>query len=827
MVVLSFASAAFAQQPFVPKVIATPGSPSRALYAVYNGALVRSSDLGSTWIPVYVTEPGLPQPPVKGFEIDLLNPDTLYLATTVADGSVWKSADGGATWAKANTGLPATGAAVDYFRQVQDSGTLLYAKIGQELYRSSDGAASWSRLGLLPGSAGTMAIAESQHFRMYYVEPATLQVFTTSTGGASWELGGQITGPALSNTAITAMAVLYSNPGSLYVNLEGSGTGQGAYASKDFGATFADQTASGLGEFSQILSSATGPMFALTQDAVGTYRSTDQGESWQAIGFTGNRYGVTAWDPSAPSTVYGIQTALGAAAPVALVTSTDAGDSWSAIPATISPTIAKPAAIFKITLEQGAPYSAPFTIQTAEDATWKTAVTVSTSGEPWLQLGASSGSTPLQNSISISSAGLPPGSYSSTLTISAAQSFNKSVSVPVQLTIVPLGSGGQGYVVSTVAGSGALTGTRISGSAASLGIGAAKALAFDPSGKLDISSGSRIWQLDSGNLRALAGNGIDASTGDQADPLAVSIADPDALAFDSQGNLYWTEYSSKRVRKLAIGGVDTVVDMGRSPSNLPVGSHSLGFDALGRILLTGPSGLLRFPGTANEVAVAIPYAFSDPYGMAADASGNLYVSDRNLNRIFKITPAGVISPFAGTGVPGFSGDGGPALDAQLSAPAGLAFDSLGMLYIADSVNNRIRAIGPDGTIRTIAGSGLSGFAGDGLTSDFASFQNPLDVAVDSQENVYVADSGNNRVRMLSLKAGPAPEPAALLGPSRSTKLAPGGLFALYGTQLAPPGASAQASAVSWPRSMAKVRVSINGIDAPLYFVSPTQINGQI
>src|ERR1022692_4672030 len=101
-VFLSLTAAGWAQQPFVPTVTATPGSPSRTLFGTYRGVLVRSNDLGATWIPLYVTEPGLPQPPVQSLAIDASNPNIIYLATTIAAGAFWKSTDDGSTWSKAN-----------------------------------------------------------------------------------------------------------------------------------------------------------------------------------------------------------------------------------------------------------------------------------------------------------------------------------------------------------------------------------------------------------------------------------------------------------------------------------------------------------------------------------------------------------------------------------------------------------------------------------------------------------------------------------------------------------------------------------------------------
>src|SRR5579863_3221716 len=95
---LCLAGTSWAQQSFVPAVIATPGSATGILYGVYGGAVAKSSDLGVTWTPLYVTQAGLPQPPVNGFDVDANDPNTLYLATTTAAGAFWKSSDAGATW---------------------------------------------------------------------------------------------------------------------------------------------------------------------------------------------------------------------------------------------------------------------------------------------------------------------------------------------------------------------------------------------------------------------------------------------------------------------------------------------------------------------------------------------------------------------------------------------------------------------------------------------------------------------------------------------------------------------------------------------------------
>jgi len=134
--------------------------------------------------------------------------------------------------------------------------------------------------------------------------------------------------------------------------------------------------------------------------------------------------------------------------------------------------------------------------------------------------------------------------------------------------------------------------------------------------------------------------------------------------------------------------------------------------------------------------------------VAIDASGNVYIADVGNNRIRMVNTAGIISTIAGTGIAGFSGDGGLATAAQLNAPCGVAVDHLGNVYISDQGNNRIRKISGT-TITTIAGNGTSGYNGDGITATTAELNYPQGIAVDASLNVYIADYNNGRIRLVS------------------------------------------------------------------------------
>ncbi len=341
--------------------------------------------------------------------------------------------------------------------------------------------------------------------------------------------------------------------------------------------------------------------------------------------------------------------------------------------------------------------------------------------------------------------------------------------------------------ISTVAGSGEQGYTNDGAPAIYADLNGPEGVAADPSGNLYIADtlNQRIRMVaKDGTISTFAGTGFPGYSGDGGPATAATMFLPTDVAADRSGKVYIADLGSSRIRVVANGTITTIAgsDSGATPTdgqaaisirfNGPTGvvvdsagnvyfaEGSIGsgtglgdaaykiwkVDA-GDILTTAAGdGLESYSGDGGPAARA---QIDTPAAMAFDSAGNLYVADSGNNRVRQISPGGAIVTVAGTGVAGYSGDYGPATSAQLNRPMGVALDSAGNLYIADTGNNRIRLVYPDGTIAPVAGNGNAAFEGDGGQAVLAALHAPRGVAVDSGFNVYIADTLSLRVREIT------------------------------------------------------------------------------
>ena len=282
-------------------------------------------------------------------------------------------------------------------------------------------------------------------------------------------------------------------------------------------------------------------------------------------------------------------------------------------------------------------------------------------------------------------------------------------------------------IITTVAGNGAYA---ISGEG-----GAATIASCDPQGVfvdglenifIADNYNSRVEQVSpAGIINTIAGTGTSGFGGDGGSATAAELYNGLDVAKDAAGNLYIVDQTNQRIRKVTTTGVIST------------------FAGTGYGAGTGVGG---YSGDGAAATLAELY---NPYAVAVDAAGNVYIADGGNHRIRKVNTAGIISTFAGIGSAGFSGDGLQATLAALNEPTGVALDDSGNVFIADANNNRVRKVNTAGVISTFAGNGTAGYSLDGIAATSSALNAPIRVACSGLGNVYIADELNNRIRKVN------------------------------------------------------------------------------
>lgn len=298
-------------------------------------------------------------------------------------------------------------------------------------------------------------------------------------------------------------------------------------------------------------------------------------------------------------------------------------------------------------------------------------------------------------------------------------------------------------------------------------------LAFDAAGNLYFSDrgNHRIRRITpQGVISTFAGTGVSGSAPNNTPVANALLSLPSTLAFNRQGDLFIGDGPNGLVRRIRngivtnIAGAGTIQTMpGRASTTDFLSTGNLALDReqqilvidsqLRRVYRIDPANdtidavagavVLRGGGDGGPATSASLIA---PFGIAVDANGSVYVADTSDHRVRKIDSGGVMSTFAGNGQPAISGDGGPAASAAVGAPRGLAFDRSGNLYIVGIRGAVVRKVTPEGVISTFAGGPLAGLSGDGGPAARAQLRAPNAVAADRDGNIYIADSGNHRIR---------------------------------------------------------------------------------
>lgn len=276
--------------------------------------------------------------------------------------------------------------------------------------------------------------------------------------------------------------------------------------------------------------------------------------------------------------------------------------------------------------------------------------------------------------------------------------------------------------ITTVVGTGVAGYSGDGGPAISARINSPRNLFVDGAGNLYIADRFNHCirkMTPSGIITTVAGTGVAGFSGDGGPATAARLREPTGVVMDGAGNLYFADHFNHRIRKVDIGGIITTV----------AGTGVVGFSGDGGL---ATAARLNFPAETE-----------------VDAAGNLYIADQLNDRVRKVNTSGIITTVAGTGVAGFSGDGGPATAARLHEPIDLIFDGIGNLYVADYENQRVRKVDTGGIITTVVGTGVAGSSGDGGLATVAQLNGPIEVELDGAGNLYIVDIGNNRVRKVN------------------------------------------------------------------------------
>ncbi len=279
-------------------------------------------------------------------------------------------------------------------------------------------------------------------------------------------------------------------------------------------------------------------------------------------------------------------------------------------------------------------------------------------------------------------------------------------------------------IITTVAGNGEQGFSGDGGAATDAQLDSPAGVAIDKYGNLFIADthNQRIREVAGGNITTIAGTGVAGFSGDGSAAASAMLNQPTALAVGPDGNLYVADTDNHRIRKISFGSSGAM------------------------IRTVAGDGEQFFSGDGSAATLA---GLDSPNGVAVDGAGNIYIGDTHNQRVRVVDTTGVISTLAGNGNKTFAGDGAAATNASLAGPRGLSVDTLGNIYVADSDNNRIRLIAKTGTITTLAGSGSQGFTGDGGPAVNATLDTPRATAVAATGVVALSDTNNQRVREVS------------------------------------------------------------------------------
>lgn len=330
----------------------------------------------------------------------------------------------------------------------------------------------------------------------------------------------------------------------------------------------------------------------------------------------------------------------------------------------------------------------------------------------------------------------PAGNFAATsIGSTSAQTISVQVNTPLTLSSFTVPAGYTDFAAGSVSGctvgtaltAGTVCSVQVTFKPTLAGVRSAPLNFTDSSGNVYTLSLTGIGEAPSasllpGTISTIAGTGTAGASGNGAAATAALLDHPSATVVDGKGDIYFADTANNEVREISA--------------------------STGNISVAAGTGTAGFSGDGSA---AVSAELNAPSGLAVDGAGDLYIADTGNNRVRFVSAAnGTISTFAGTGTAGFAGDGGAATSAELNAPQGVFLTAGGNLYIADTGNSAVRSVGlRSGAITTLAGNGTAGFAGDGGEAVAAQLNAPTAIAADAYGNIFIADTGNQRIREIA------------------------------------------------------------------------------
>jgi uncharacterized protein (TIGR03437 family) len=810
---------------------------SPVLYGLLNTSPLRSDDRGATWTPLYVS----PQGATQNVSRLIVHPDRpliVYARLARSNGGLFRSQDGGRTWAPFTTGLPATGEILDpvILRGAGESARL---RIADTLYTLDPTTSSWTRLADLPPNTTVLAFDLANPQRAAVLARSGTFYFS-SNAGQSWELrsrimqdprkyGRQILFDPKSDSIVFVRAEAETDQ-----NNRCDAPGGGLWRSGDTGRTFVNVYSSNLCNVSPFtfIDPNRPNVYLRTGFAGQPYcTSADRGASFACTNepLSTNPPYLIAMDPR-NGDLYRERLSL---------ISRDGANSWQPSSATFRPTL-RTFPETAATVAQGETTNLNITLGLAEGS-FAIPYQATTSGEPWLTLGAASGNLNASLAVRISAADLVPGVYRASIRLTSSLTVNPSTTIPLTVTVTPQALSSVRYSFQRLAGGSANNSATIveGASALSQPLNSITGAARDSQGNLYVMTNRRLRRISpNGAIQTIAGDGQQGTTADNTPAAQARFNFVSGVAVAGDGTIYVTDTLPARIYAITGSTVRVVADntFVIVPGNFPTrlgNPRDIATSPQGTVFVLDGIALLRLNGTRPPEVALVLQNFTSQVGspslfnLYAESNNSFLFSSSTSHRIFRLA-GGRLTVLAGTGTAGLSGDGGPAPAANLNRPTALAPDGEGNILFYDGSNSVLRLIRPDGTIFTVSSSSFTNSTFSANSGSVRDTRFGIVAAIlPTPSNAFVVFDSNGAFAFTrqSVASPVIQSGSAVNAGSFTDQISPGSLFSLYGANLA--FDTQAASSTPLPTRLAGAEILVNGQPIPIAFASPGQVNAQI